>query len=83
MSLKVLYIVTKPGYSPLMCESSPGKQTSVILAQDAVTFSGYSVASVYALTEDAEKRNVTPSVPTISYRDLVELVFDADHVVAV
>lgn len=42
----------------------------------------FPVNQVYALSEDAASRNVSPPFPQISYADLLRMIFEADSVVA-
>lgn len=82
----VLYLITKNerdtmgGVIPLA--SSENLTTSAVLLQEAVSFSNVQVNHVYALTENTASQKITPSVPTVSYRDLLHMIFDADLVVA-
>ncbi len=55
---------------------------SVILIQDGVALKQVPANHVYVLSEDAAARGVTPAFPTVSYRDMVRMMFEADSVVA-
>ena len=83
---KVLYILSK-GPAPLSDvllpkEASPGKDISFLLIQDAVSLTQVPGAQTYALVDDVRARNVTTPFPTISYRDMLRMIFDADAVIA-
>jgi hypothetical protein len=67
----------------LMPQDSPeGVTTLAVLLQDAVFLSNVQAGRVYALAEDAAFRKTTPSAPTVSYPELLRMIFDADLVVA-
>jgi sulfur transfer complex TusBCD TusB component (DsrH family) len=55
---------------------------SVLLIQDAVSLTKVPTPHVFALEDDAASRNITPVFPTVSYRDMVRLMFEADTVIA-
>jgi hypothetical protein len=79
----VLYLVTKdPTQDLLIHNPSPNLTTSVVLLQEAVSLPHVSANHVYALAEDAASRKVTPSVPMVSYQEMLHMIFDADSVVA-
>ncbi len=83
---KVLYILSK-GPAPLSDvllpkEASPGKDISFLLIQDAVSLTQAPGGQTYALLDDVRTRNVTTPFPTISYRDMLRMIFDADAVIA-
>lgn len=81
---KVLYILgdTQSATPLLPASPSTGNHASVVFIQDAVGLSPIPATSTYTLADDAAIRNVTPSVPAISYGDLLRLIFEADSVVA-
>ncbi len=58
-----------------------GDNTTVVLLHEAVTLQNVPASRVFALAEDAAQRGITPSVPGISYKELLDLLFDADRVV--
>jgi sulfur transfer complex TusBCD TusB component (DsrH family) len=82
---KVLYLLTKNPpqdvQNLLAQNSSPDLVTSAILLHDTVSFHRIPTGHVYALAEDAASRNVVPSVPTVSYQEMLHMIFDADSVV--
>ena len=83
---KVLYILSKAP-APLSDvllpkEASPGKDISFLLIQDAVSLTQVPGGQTYALLDDVRTRNVTTPFPTISYRDMLRMIFDADAVIA-
>jgi len=63
-------------------EASPGKDISFLLIQDAVSLTQAPGGQTYALLDDVRTRNVTTPFPTISYRDMLRMIFDADAVIA-
>jgi sulfur transfer complex TusBCD TusB component (DsrH family) len=82
---KLLYIVSKAG--SLSCglipsESSPDREVSVLLIQDGVSLTQVPGTRVFALSEDAASRRVTPIYPTVSYQEMLRLLFEADTVVS-
>jgi len=82
----VLYLITKnegdTASSLISQDSSENLATSAVLLQEAVSLSNVQSSHVYALAEDAASLKITPSVPIVSYRDLLHMIFDADLVVA-
>jgi len=82
---KVLYIVSK-GTSLrsdlVLPDASPDQDISVLLIQDGVSLTKVPSLRVYALADDAASRHITPVFPTVSYQDMVRLMFEADTVVA-
>jgi sulfur transfer complex TusBCD TusB component (DsrH family) len=82
---KVLYIVSKrDSLRPdLVLSTGVAEQDiSVLLIQDAVSLTNVPSPHVFALADDAASRNITPVFPTVSYRDMVRLMFEADTVIA-
>jgi len=82
----VLYLITKSEVETmygLMPQDSPEDVTTLaVLLQDAVSLSNVQAGRVYALAEDVAFRKATPSAPTVSYPELLRMIFDADLVVA-
>lgn len=64
-----------------MERAQPGEDTTVVLLHDAVDLTNVPASHVFALDEDVAQRGVSPSAPTISYKELLDLVFKADRVV--
>ena len=54
---------------------------SVILVQDAVSLAGVLADHVYVLADDAALSEVSPAYQTISYEDMLRMIFEADRVV--
>ena len=82
---KLLYLLNKAGGyfadSPLLPEQNEDDIT-VVLFQDAVGLQHVPARRVYALADDAAARHISPVFPTISYGDMLRLMFEADTVVA-
>lgn len=83
---KILYILTKgPAQEPgplLPSPASPEKGVSILLIQDAVGLTDLPQSQVYALADDVRSRNLKSSFPTVSYHEMLTMIFDADTVVA-
>ena len=83
---KVLYLLTKGpdrfSEALLVPPRSPEQDVSVVLMQDGVTLPKVPASKVYALSEDVASRKIVSSFPTISYRDVLRMIFEADTVVA-
>ncbi|MEW6543932.1 MAG: hypothetical protein AB1411_10020 [Nitrospirota bacterium] len=82
---KVLYLLnreTERFSAELLAKERPDCTVSVVLLQDAVRLSHVPASRVFALSEDVASRKVASPFPSISYSDLVEMIFDADTVVA-
>jgi sulfur transfer complex TusBCD TusB component (DsrH family) len=80
----VLYILSDTagqGETALLPRDHPEQQLSVILIHDAVSLAHVPADNVYALSEDAATRKLNPSYSTISYRDMLQMVFEADRVI--
>lgn len=81
MPSRLLYLLRAQTVDPLLAHDHHADDTTVVLLHDAVRLQEVPASRVFALDEDAAARGVSPSVPAISYRDLLELVFEADRVV--
>lgn len=82
---QVLYILAKgtlPDRALFPPAARSGERTSVVLIQEAVGLRQVPAQQVYALQDDAARRNVTSAFPMISYRDLLRMIFESDRVVA-
>lgn len=83
---KVLYILRQgPSELPdvlLPKEASPDEDVSVLLIHDAVALTRAPASHTYALVDDVTSRNLKPSFPTISYSEMLSLIFNADTVIA-
>lgn len=86
MLRKVLFILRKSptefGNVLLRKDVSPTKDASIILIHDGVALTQVPGNHVYVLSDDAACRNIKPAFPTISYRDMLRMIFDADAVIA-
>ena len=82
---KVLYIISNGDSlrSDLVLPAAGADQeTSVVLIEAGVTLTDVPSSHVFALAEDVAARNVTPAFPTVSYEEMLRLMFEADSVVA-
>lgn len=81
---KTLYIVSVPPVAedisllPSSRESVAG--ASVVLVQDGVRHQKLAVSRAFVLGEDAKSRQVTSPFPSISYPELLGMIFEADTV---
>ncbi len=81
----LLYLIT----SARLLEEDPlfvrGTDTNaepeVILLQEGVRLTGVPVRRVSVLDEDLQARGLQSSFPMITYREVIEKIFSADHVV--
>lgn len=84
---KILYLITKgPDQfsSDLLPQNlAPDEKLTVILLQDAVLLNTVSVPHAYVLHEDAAARDSSPPRQTVSYHDMLRMIFEADRVVTV
>ena len=85
---KILYILThilKEQEKQLI--SPPGGITkaviSIVLLRDAVGSQQLGTEHVYVLDEEVDAQELENSFPLISYRDMLELVFQSDTVIVV
>ncbi len=87
MTPRTLYIVNKPttgDWKPLLPSSDEDDDAfSLVLLQDAVAIDEPLGRFVYVLDEDCTARNVISTFPTVSYADLVRMIFEAETVVAI
>ncbi len=83
---KVLYLLSKnpPDAVPLVMPSPcpSDSDVSVILLQDAVSLTEPLPGSVYVLADDATARKVASPFPQVSYREMLQMIFSADRVIA-
>jgi sulfur transfer complex TusBCD TusB component (DsrH family) len=81
---KTLYIVTRgpnrDGTSLLPVRSAAGQNASVVLIQDGVSHQSLPLSRVYVLSDDVRSRNLVSPFPSVSYQDLLRLVFEAETV---
>jgi sulfur transfer complex TusBCD TusB component (DsrH family) len=84
---KILCLLTKNPHGGLAFLAPSGSPSdtdlSVVLLQDAVCLQESLGVPTYVLTDDAKARNVTSPFPSVSYRELVEMIFSAHRVVTV
>ena len=82
---KILYLLTKgPGQPALdLLPKNPqtGEEISVILLQDGVSHRQVPASRVFALSDDAASRGVHSLFPSVSYQDILRMMFEADGVV--
>jgi len=82
---KILYLLTKgPGQPSLdLLPKSPrtGEEISVILLQDGIFHRQVPGSRVYTLSDDAVPKGANSPFPAVSYRDLLQMMFEADGVV--
>lgn len=81
MAPTLLYLLRTHTADPLIDQGHPGAETTVVLLHDAVSLQNVHASHVFALDEDVAQRGVTPSAQAISYRKLLDLIFQADRVV--
>ena len=82
---KILYLLTKgpgePSLDLLPKNLQTGKEISVILLQDGIFHRHVPASHVYTLSDDAVSNGVNSSFPSVSYQDLLQMMFEADGVV--
>ena len=82
----ILYILGHTagvGSLSLIPKKEPGDTLSVILLQDAVSLRDVPGDHVYVLADDAVSSAYPPAYRKISYEDMVQMIFEADRVLAV
>jgi sulfur transfer complex TusBCD TusB component (DsrH family) len=81
---KALYIVSKgpgqDGISLLPANSSSEQDVSVVLIQDGVSHRALPFSHVYVLSDDVRSRKLASPFPSVSYQDLLRMVFEAETV---
>jgi len=82
---KILYLLSKgpDRFSSDLLPPSLSHDSSIVLIQDAVHLRNLPFSHVYTLSEDVASRRVTSSFPSISYQQLLDMIFEANTVVAV
>ena len=84
---KSLYIVSRgpdTPLEPLLTGPLPAKtNVSVILIHDAVARRDLSAHDVYILSDDAGPGDVKSPFSSVSYEEMLKMIFEADHVVVV
>ena len=66
----------------LVSDQTSDREVSVVLLQDGVSLTDLPTNRVYALSDDARARHITPHYPVISYADVLRMMFEADAVIA-
>ncbi|HEX9741495.1 MAG TPA: hypothetical protein VGA17_01750 [Nitrospiraceae bacterium] len=81
---KTLYIVGTPpapeGPSLLPSFSASRDSASVVLIQEGVLHQTLPVPRTFVLADDVKSRNVTSPFPSVSYQELIGMIFEADNV---
>lgn len=81
-----LYLMTKPSLDGTDALLAPGTQedpAAIVLLQDGVSLDPAQLPfqDVYILGDDAVSHHVSPSAPTISHRELLDMILTARTVV--
>ena len=81
---KTLYIVSKGpdqnGISLLPVDPVSEQDTSVVLIQDGVTHQTLPFSYVYVLSDDVLSKKLISPFPSVSYQDLLRMIFKAEMV---
>ena len=81
---KGLYLVSKgpgqDGASLLPGRSHSEQDVSVVLIQDGVSHCALPFSKVFVLSDDVLSRKLVSPFPSVSYQDLLRMIFDADMV---
>jgi len=81
---KILYIVSKaPGVesiSLLPTDSGSKDGVSVVLVQDGVGHQKLPFPHVFTISDDLLSRKLSSPFPSVSYQDLLRMIFEADTV---
>lgn len=84
---KTLYIVSKgpdrDGTSLLPVRSISEQNVSVVLIQDGVTYQTLPSSQVSVLSDDILSRKLVSPFPSVSYQDLLRMIFEAENVAVV
>lgn len=84
---KILYLLTKDvgQLAPDVIPKNPvaGDEISVILMQGGISLPQVHASHVYTLSDDTASKNECSSFPSVSYQDVLRMVFEADGVVVV
>lgn len=73
----------RDGVSLLPSSSSSRESVSVVLIQDGMQLRDLSYSRVFALSDDASLRQSAPPFPSVSYRELLDMIFESDTVAVV
>jgi sulfur transfer complex TusBCD TusB component (DsrH family) len=82
---KLLYLVHTPPTGHEFCllpapHAAEGSVSAVLL-EEGVRHQTLAVPNVFVLSDDAQARGVDSPFPAISYRELLTMIFEADHVI--
>lgn len=80
-----LYILSHgagPDNVDLLPSKQPGENLTVILVDEALSLTDVPADRVYALSEEGGSGKAVSSHPQVSYADMVKMIFEAHHVVA-
>lgn len=81
---KILYIVSKaPGkesISLLPADSGFKNDVSVVLVQDGVRHQKFPFPHVFTLSDDIVSLKLSSPFPSVSYQDLLHMIFEAETV---
>lgn len=81
----LLYLVTSPTPpSPelIPAHHPPENEASVVLMQEGMVHRQIPAERIYILQDHPSSSDARPVLPTVSYQDLVRMIFEADSVVA-
>ena len=82
---KLLYLITSqtpPSPELIPPHHPPEDEVSVILTQNEMVHRQIPAERIYILQDQARSSDARPALPTVSYQDLVRMIFEADSVVA-
>lgn len=79
----VLYLLRAPSVEPFLGTGAINGEAAVVLLHDAVALREVPAPRVYVLAEDAASRGVSSAFQPISYKELMDLIFEADRVITV
>jgi sulfur transfer complex TusBCD TusB component (DsrH family) len=81
---KTLYIVSKAPIEEsvflLPTDSSSKKDVSVVLIQDGVRHQNLPFPHVFTLSDDVLSQKLSSPFPSVSYQDLLRMIFEAETV---
>ena len=81
---KTLYIVSKEpdrnGTSLLPVDPVSERDALVVLIQDGVTYQTLPFSHVYVLSDDVLSKKLISPFPSVSYQDLLRMIFEAETV---
>ena len=84
---KILYIVSKApsekSVSLLPADSGSKNDISVVLVQDGVRHQKLPFPCVFTLSDDVLSRKLSSPFPSVSYQDLLRMIFEAETVAVV